>query len=704
MRRPITLILLLILAISAFPIVPSIRSASWWDADWQYCKSITITGATGAGTNYQMPFHVYNGSGSDSGEDVYLDGKSLAADYADVRFLAEDNVTVLDCWQFNTSATASYFWVEIADTLEGSGNSTTIYLYYGNSAATPVSDGADTFIIFDDFNDNSIDTGKWIIGNDTGKAVNETGGQMTFYRDTSADNGLITTAAGPFIKSVVNITRGVAISADIYAPTGKTYLQHGIGIVESANDAMWFFEGRWASFWNDAARYWEEEGGSESEIQLDATDYIAYSNSFEIKFYYTNGTNAMYINGTLKGFGTNANLANTTECKAYAFLRTHTTTATATVDNFIVRAWVPNGPTYGDWSAEEEAPAADTTPPTFGTGSSNATVVSTPCSLSIAVYDETGVSYITVQHNNTGTLANETWIAIPANGTTMSFTITLNDTVGVLIVFKFYANDTAGNVGASGEYNLTTAEAPAGGPTIVSLSATPSLVFRGEGFSVACTVSLVADTELQNVTITLSNWIVLLYDDATNSFSIINATGWLVVSNGSSSITDTNATVRDLIFSITSFSDHPTGEVDGTALAYDDTGESGSLAAEPLYEITTTPIYEESKAPFATFALVFGMAATFTVLGFLMWGRGSLASIIFPAVATLSWVLIAYQTFTVVPTRISTMGIDYLLAPIAVAMAIATALVALYAVFRIVQEAAGIQTDDQEYYYQEENE
>lgn len=78
-----------------FPIAPS--AAPNWLIGWDYRKSHNIVGETGAGTDYQIKIDVHYGSGSDSGEDVYLDSKSRR-DFGDVRFTDNDGSTLLDYW------------------------------------------------------------------------------------------------------------------------------------------------------------------------------------------------------------------------------------------------------------------------------------------------------------------------------------------------------------------------------------------------------------------------------------------------------------------------------------------------------------------------------------------------------------------------------------------------------------------------------
>ena len=128
---------------------------STWLSGWDYRKSHTITGSAGAGTNYQVKITVYYGSGSDSGGSVYLDSKG-ETDFGDIRFTDNDGSTELDYWmESKTDSDNAVFWVEVADTLE---SNAVIYIYYGKTGETTTSNGADTFLFFDDF---SGDLSKW---------------------------------------------------------------------------------------------------------------------------------------------------------------------------------------------------------------------------------------------------------------------------------------------------------------------------------------------------------------------------------------------------------------------------------------------------------------------------------------------------------------------------------------------------------------
>ena len=117
-----------------------------WLSGWQYRKSHVINSANGAGTNYQVKVKVYYGSGTDSGENVYLNGK-CKTDFGDIRFTGSDGETLLDYWmESKTDSDNAVFWVEVADDL--SSNNATIYIYYGKATATTTSNGTATFQSF----------------------------------------------------------------------------------------------------------------------------------------------------------------------------------------------------------------------------------------------------------------------------------------------------------------------------------------------------------------------------------------------------------------------------------------------------------------------------------------------------------------------------------------------------------------------------
>lgn len=136
-----------------------------WLNNWKYRKKITITGQTGAGSNYQVKLKVGESSGA-SGENFDVRNRCVSFPSAkntsgDIRFTDNDGSTLLDFWVESVTGTTpnrlATIWVEVADDL---GSNVDVYCYYGG-VTTNVSNGDNTFNFFDDFDDDSLDETKW---------------------------------------------------------------------------------------------------------------------------------------------------------------------------------------------------------------------------------------------------------------------------------------------------------------------------------------------------------------------------------------------------------------------------------------------------------------------------------------------------------------------------------------------------------------
>ena len=138
-----------------------------WLSGWSYRRKITISGSSGAGTDYQVLLKIGESSGA-TGCHFHLD--YLSANFpsgknqgGDLRFTADDGVTLLSFWVEAVQGTSpnrvASIWVKIAADL---GTSQDIYCYFGNASATNTSNGDATFLLFDDFDGTSLDPNKWI--------------------------------------------------------------------------------------------------------------------------------------------------------------------------------------------------------------------------------------------------------------------------------------------------------------------------------------------------------------------------------------------------------------------------------------------------------------------------------------------------------------------------------------------------------------
>jgi predicted ribosomally synthesized peptide with SipW-like signal peptide len=147
-------------------------NSNWYDSNWQYRKSHVVQSAPGAGTDYQVRISVHQGSGTDTGHNVYL-SDHCEDDFGDVRFTGSDGTTELDYWlESYTNGNEATFWIRVADDLSSS--NATVYVYYGNSGASTTSDGANTFPdLFTDFPGDSLPSGWEVDGDTVGSMVIE---------------------------------------------------------------------------------------------------------------------------------------------------------------------------------------------------------------------------------------------------------------------------------------------------------------------------------------------------------------------------------------------------------------------------------------------------------------------------------------------------------------------------------------------------
>lgn len=159
------LLILIIAGLMLFPVpvystqfTPSDLGEEWL-IGWSYRKMHNVTGqGDGESTNYQLYFNVEYGSGTDSGNTVYLAGL-CQSDFDDIRFTDDDGETELDYWREEyTDSDDATFWVEVSDDLDST--TVSVYIYYGNEDVETTSNGENTFVIFSDFR-RYFDSNSW---------------------------------------------------------------------------------------------------------------------------------------------------------------------------------------------------------------------------------------------------------------------------------------------------------------------------------------------------------------------------------------------------------------------------------------------------------------------------------------------------------------------------------------------------------------
>ena len=101
-------------------------------------------------------------------------------------------------------------------------------------------------------------------------------------------------------------------------------------------------------------------------------------------------------------------------------------------------------------------PPVDTTPPTYSDVGANPTDAGHACLFSTRWSDDVELSGYVFGNNNTGTWLNSTWTPLSGVSDWSNETRVLNPTVGALVQYRFYCNDTSNNWNSTPIYSLRT--------------------------------------------------------------------------------------------------------------------------------------------------------------------------------------------------------------------------------------------------------
>jgi len=298
-----------------------------WLTGWLYRKSHTVNGSTASSvTDYQVRITVYYGSGTDSGDNVYLNGK-CRTDFGDVRFTDSDGTTLLSYWiESYTASSVAYFWVKIPSIPQN--GSSTIYIYYGNSSATTTSDGNTTFLFFDHF--DTLDTTKW-----------------TTYGSPSVSNSILTVLAtnNAYVWSNTSFTPPFAVRCKWRNSVSNT---DGVGLqLDNGNETWDSPDFSCTAGWNNQTQFTIDGlGGSRAGIGL-ALDTNFHVWDVKVK----SGTVSTLTDGAypMSRTGSTASAYNLW-LKAWVYSLSG---AKGEFDWVLVRKYVDPEPTNGVWGTEE---------------------------------------------------------------------------------------------------------------------------------------------------------------------------------------------------------------------------------------------------------------------------------------------------------------------------------------------------------------
>jgi hypothetical protein len=273
-----------------------------------------------------------------TGEEVDCGGHCLSS-FNDLRFTASDGETLLPYWIESISGTTpnqlATVWVKF-DSI-GTGD-TTFYMYYGNAAAAAYSDGADTFLVFDDFERGSnLDTigGDWTetvahVHISTEQKYGGSRGAMLVGLNGSNPAATIATGKGNDIAIRMMTYKENAAELMTFVHGNGT---NGITVKIAADEKIQYYDGAW-----------KDTGSSGA---ADAWRLIEVCN-----FDWSMLTYDIYYNGSLIKSAADMRtlLTNDGTCKVQGDA---TSGNDGWIDNFIVRSWLATEAVFGSWGAAE---------------------------------------------------------------------------------------------------------------------------------------------------------------------------------------------------------------------------------------------------------------------------------------------------------------------------------------------------------------
>lgn len=308
-----------------------------WLTGYKYRKQITINHTDdGAQTNYQMPLTIVKAAGADSGPTVYLGNHALNWPN-DIRFTASDGTTLLGTngggWREESDLTDGTWWVKV-DTIPAHPDDGLIYLYYGKASDTDASSIANTFIVGDDFergaNGDAIG-GSWTIAADDVDISTE-----QKWGGTRAAKWIGGTSIPQTIIPVLS-SANIAIRFRYYKETAtRITFVHGDG----TNRYACHFETTEAVTVYDGAAYVD----TTLDCLADSWGLCEINN-----FNWGATTVTMVVDGVTK---TGIDISYAAGGGNLFQVFGYTANNDLWIDDFIVRNWTANEPSFGAWGTE----------------------------------------------------------------------------------------------------------------------------------------------------------------------------------------------------------------------------------------------------------------------------------------------------------------------------------------------------------------
>ena len=308
-----------------------------WLTGWSYRKAVPLSRASGAVTDYQILLLLGESSGA-TGEAVDC-GAKCKTDFSDIRFTKADGTTLLKYWIEEITGTTpnqlAKVWIKFDSIGTGA---TTFYMYYGKADASAVSNGVDTFIVFDDFERGSNGDavgGDWTVSG--GSLLISTEQKFGGTRSLKVVGG--TSVSYGYIP--VTPSQNIAIMMRLYKENTAYLIPFALGN-GTCRGVIVFTTGEDVQYYNGSYVNTGYVGNADLWQLLEIKNIDFTETSFDV-----------YWNGNIAKIGTPMDISSsqTNQLRVYG---DPNSSRDSWIDNVIVRNWRSVEPAWGAWGGEEE--------------------------------------------------------------------------------------------------------------------------------------------------------------------------------------------------------------------------------------------------------------------------------------------------------------------------------------------------------------
>ncbi|MEM3361405.1 MAG: DUF2341 domain-containing protein, partial [Candidatus Bathyarchaeia archaeon] len=311
---------------------------------WVYRKKHDMVGASSAGIGYQVKFRVYRGTGTDSANTVYLNGK-CQEDFDDIRFTdAQGNI--FNYWVQAKTTDYADIWVNVGVDLS---INQTIYIYYGNPNAQSISDFDATFIFGETWESPDLNTSKWTV-----EAGAVTIDKDQRYVSLSAGGAMRSTRMNIVFPANFRVERAIndegarivaSSSASGWGIAAFSITDRAYAEADGSRGIVWFGCQRYYYSYSPAGYYFRRTCGIGHNIDYYGSDREGTSYLEWAAYLRRQGDTYM-----VEGIRTETY---TSSEPNRVYFATHSNAGTAKLWDFKIRKYVSPEPSHGEWYTEE---------------------------------------------------------------------------------------------------------------------------------------------------------------------------------------------------------------------------------------------------------------------------------------------------------------------------------------------------------------